>query len=279
MPFRVEDLPVSGRYNLHSHTEFCDGHAPMTVMADAAVAAGMELYGFSPHSPVPFESPCNMCYDDVDNYLDTVRRIREHHAGSGCRFLASMEIDYFQGLTGAASDYFRNLPLDYRLSSVHFIPDFNGEPVDIDGSAERFRRNMSQRFRNDLDYVVDTFYSQSRAMLAEGAFDILCHLDKVAQNAAAYHPGVEEGEHYRACVDAYIADIIASGIIVELNTKARTRLGRFFPRKDILERLVRAGVPVVVNSDAHDPALIDASRAEGLELVRRFIVEPALKNL
>lgn len=268
MPFKVDMLPRSGRYNLHSHTEFCDGHAPMDVMADAAVAAGMELYGFSPHSPVPFASPCNMKRENVEAYLNKVQQIRIRRKDSGCRFLASMEIDYFDDDIGPATSYFQNLPLDYRIGSVHFIPDFQGEPVDIDGSADRFRRNMSDRFRGDLDYVVDTYFSQSRSMLAAGGFDILGHLDKVGQNAEAFHPGVEDGEHYKACVDAYISDIVKSGIIVELNTKARARSGRFFPKEDILGRLVRAGVSVVVNSDAHDPALINASRDEALALVR-----------
>ena len=37
-------------YNFHSHTQFCDGRADMETMARAAVACGMEHYGFSPHS-------------------------------------------------------------------------------------------------------------------------------------------------------------------------------------------------------------------------------------
>lgn len=242
----------------------------MERMADAAVAAGMEIYGFSPHSPVPFDSPCNMSRDDVEAYIEKVAWIRHIHRDSGCLFLASMEIDYFDGVTGPADGYFQNLPLDYRIASVHFIPDFEGEPVDIDGSAERFRRNMTDRFRGDLDYVVDTYFAQSRAMLARGGFDMIGHPDKIGQNASAFHPGVEEGSHYRACVEAYIADIVASGITIELNTKARTRFGRFFPKEEILERLVAAGVPVVVNSDAHDPALVNASRDEALALLDKL---------
>ena len=48
------------RYNFHSHTEFCDGRAQMQAFAAKAVELGFRHYGFSPHSPIPIESPCNM---------------------------------------------------------------------------------------------------------------------------------------------------------------------------------------------------------------------------
>ncbi|MDE6268030.1 MAG: hypothetical protein K2M04_03005, partial [Muribaculaceae bacterium] len=44
-------LEGSRDYTLHSHTQFCDGRAPMEVMARAAADAGFSRYGFSPHSP------------------------------------------------------------------------------------------------------------------------------------------------------------------------------------------------------------------------------------
>lgn len=47
-------------YNFHSHTQFCDGRATMAEFAAEAVAQGFTHYGFSPHSPVPIQSPCNM---------------------------------------------------------------------------------------------------------------------------------------------------------------------------------------------------------------------------
>ena len=32
------------RYNLHSHTQFCDGHADMETMVQGAIAAGLTHY-------------------------------------------------------------------------------------------------------------------------------------------------------------------------------------------------------------------------------------------
>lgn len=39
-------------YNLHSHTQFCDGHAPMADFAAYAASIGMKHYGFTP-TPYP----------------------------------------------------------------------------------------------------------------------------------------------------------------------------------------------------------------------------------
>ena len=39
-------------YNFHSHTQFCDGRAPMETMVNAAIGEGFRHWGFSPHSPI-----------------------------------------------------------------------------------------------------------------------------------------------------------------------------------------------------------------------------------
>lgn len=263
----LELIADTDRYTLHSHTQFCDGHADMNTMAAAAVAQGMRVYGFTPHSPIPVTSPCNMRLDSVEAYLAAVKDVQAEPRYSSCRFLAGMEIDYIDAEWGPASSYFRSLPLDYAIGSLHFIPDWEGEPVDIDGRFESFKRKMADRFRNDIDYVVETFYRHSMDMLAAGGFDILGHFDKIGQNAAYYAPGIEDGSHYRSLVDDYIGRIIASGITIELNTKALAEHGRVFPGKRYLPRLVGAGVKIVVNSDAHYPDRINAGRPEGLRML------------
>lgn len=250
-------------YNFHSHTQFCDGRATMAEFATAAEAAGFEHYGFSPHSPVPIASPCNMRTDQVEEYLAEVERQRREHPG--VHFYASMEIDYLGPEWGPANPYFQALPLDYRIGSVHFVPAKDGSgPVDIDGSPERFAANMATHFGNDLRYVTEAYFSQEIAMLAAGGFDLLAHCDKVAQNGITVDPDIESRPWYRAGVDALIDAIVKAGVTVEINTKHYASMGRLFPAPDIIDRLRRAQVPMVVNSDAHYTHLIDANRHIGL---------------
>lgn len=258
------------QYNFHSHTQFCDGHASMELMARAAVCAGMRHYGFSPHSPIPVSSPCNMLRADVDVYLAEVQRIKAMPELQSCRFYAAMEVDYLGDDWGPVNEYFKSLPLDYIIGSVHFIPSQSGEYVDIDGHFDSFAKRMKAYFRGDIDYVVDTFYRQSRAMVEAGGFDILGHFDKVGQNASYYAPGIEDGSHYRQCVESLIGMIIDRRCVIELNTKAREQHGRFFPGERYLPVLADAGITILVNSDAHQPDRIDASRGEAFNLLDRI---------
>jgi len=107
----IRELNDSTLYTFHSHTEFCDGRAQMEAFARRAVADGFTHYGFTPHSPIPIESPCNMRQADVPRYLDEVEHIRRDH-GDRCRFYAGMEIDYLEGVWGPAEPYFATLSLE-----------------------------------------------------------------------------------------------------------------------------------------------------------------------
>ena len=205
--------------------------------------------------------------DNVDRFFNEVRRIQEEY-GDRCRFYAGMEIDYLGDEWGPANPYFRSVPLDYSIGSVHFIPSQEGEFVDIDGHFDSFRRKMQQHFHDDIHYVVETFYRQSHRMLEAGGFDILGHLDKVGHNASHYRTGIEEEPWYTKLLDDYLDHVIASGVTVEINTKAYAdHNGRLFPAARYIPRLRAAGVPIIVNSDAHVPALINASRSIGLQLL------------
>lgn len=207
---------------------------------------------------------------DVDVYLAEVQRIKAMPELQSCRFYAAMEVDYLGDDWGPVNEYFKSLPLDYIIGSVHFIPSQSGEYVDIDGHFDSFAKRMKAYFRGDIDYVVDTFYRQSRAMVEAGGFDILGHFDKVGQNASYYKPGIEQSSFYQAYIDRMVEIITARKLTIELNTKARVEHGRFFPSENTLARLLDAGVRVLVNSDAHRPECINASRAEGLALIEKL---------
>lgn len=240
----------------------------MDQFARVAVRAGMEHYGFSPHSPVPFDTPCNMSRDNVEVYLAEVGRIRRTFGPT--KFYASMEIDYLGPQWGPAHPYFAGLPLDYRIASVHFIPAKTtpGLFVDIDGRPERFVHYMHEYFADDIEYVVTEFYRRSTEMVEAGGFDMLGHLDKIGANASFYRPGIERESWYRDCLDAFVGGLVRNrDIAVEINTKSLTRTGRLFPQEPVVARLLRAGVPLVVNSDTHYPDLIDSGRAYALSLV------------
>lgn len=265
----IKLLGNSRLYTLHSHTQFCDGRAHMEAFAREAVARRFTHYGFTPHSPIPIVSPCNMHRDNVPVYFAEVERIKREYGSEVC-FLAGMEIDYLGDNWGPSHGYFESLPLDYTIGSVHFIPAQDGTLVDIDGRYDAFALKMKKYFHDDIRYVVETFYSQSLKMVEAGGFDIIGHLDKIGYNSSLYHPGIEDEPWYIALADELLESVIDAGLTVELNTKARAEHQRFFPSERLLRRIIDAGIDIVVNSDAHVPALIDASRSEAFDLIDRL---------
>lgn len=257
----------SDLYNFHSHTQFCDGRAPMENFARAAAEAGFKHYGFSPHSPIPIESPCNMSYQSVAEYLNEVDRLRDIY-GHATKFYAGMEIDYLGSNWGAFLPYFQDMPLDYRISSVHFVPSRQGQPIDIDGRFESFKIKMDKYFGNDIRYVVDKFFDHTLEMLERGGFDIVGHIDKIAQNAALFENGIDNTPWFESRMAECLQLVKRKNYILEINTKSIATFGRTFPHSKWFPYIKSLGIDTIVNSDAHVPELINAGRLETINEFR-----------
>ena len=252
--------------NLHSHTQFCDARVPMEEMLKAALEEGFSTWGFSPHSPIPIKSPCNMSREDVGPYMQEIMRLRLLYPE--IEIFAGMEVDFLDESTGPSSQEIKDYGLDYVIGSVHFIPNQKGEYHDIDGSPERFRKCLSENFEDDLEYVVTTYWRQVQRMIKAGGFDIIGHIDKIAMNASSVDPMIEESESYRVLAEATIDLAIEIGKPIEINTKYYKRYGRFFPHPRYWEKIIDAGVEMPVNSDTHYADKVSDGMKEAQELLR-----------
>lgn len=273
-----EIISSTRAYNFHSHTQFCDGRADMARFVNAAINAGIKHLGFTPHSPIPIASPCNMADSDVADYINEFNSLKEEFAGRINLYL-SMEIDYLGKQWGASNPYFLKLPLDYRLSSIHFIPTQTGELIDVDGSAKSFIEKMHRYFHDDIKYVVDTFYSHTIDMIEAGQFDMIGHFDKIGLNASTYKTGIEAEGWYKKHIDNVIDLLKSRDIVVEINTKAWDKpvaydesvsgpyQPRLFPSEPTIKRLRDAGLMLAVNSDVHFPERITVGREAAFNIL------------
>ena len=255
----------------------------MEEMVRAAIDAGLQHYGFTGHSPVPVPSGCNMSALAVDDYIAEFRRLKELY-GDRINLYLSMEIDCLGEKWGASHPYFDAIPLDYRLSSVHFISAPDGvKEIDVDGQPAPFCEKMKRYFDGDIRWVVDRFYERTQQMISAGGFDILGHFDKIGSNAAAFRPGIEDEPWYRRHIDDVIDAVKARPeLIVEINTKAylppagasagamKAHIPRIYPSAPTIRRLISAGVTLAVNSDAHYPDRITAGRDAAYAIIDSF---------
>ncbi len=249
--------------NYHSHCSFCDGRAPLEDFVREAIRQGFSSYGVSSHAPLPFSTHWSMDYSDIPDYLEEFQTIREKYK-ERIELYVGLEIDYLNEESHPAVPLFRDLPLDYRIGSVHLLYDNRGEVVDIDCNPQRFAEIVDNHFSGDLDRVIRLYYERYLRLMEFGAFDILGHADKMHYNASCYRPGLLDEPGYIRFMDNYIDTIARKGYLLEINTKAWQKLGTFFPNQRYFRKIREAGIPVVVNSDAHYPELINAGRYDAL---------------
>ena len=267
-----EIIKQGNLYNFHTHTQFCDGRASMEEFVKAAVEQGFKHLGFTPHSPIPVQSPCNMAAEKVSDYITEFNRLKENY-GSRIHLYLSMEID-FLGHYGPTSEFFDAIPLDYKLASIHFIRSFNNpeEFIDIDGHYDTFKVKMEKYFNGDIEQVVTTYYEQEMDMIEQGGFDIVGHCDKIGFNASHYREGIDQEPWYDQLFHRLFESIMDHHLIVEVNTKSWLRYNRFFPSLKYFQLLKRYQAPVLINSDAHSPSLLNAGRTEALTHLLRLSV-------
>lgn len=233
----------------------------------AAIEQGFTGYGISSHAPLPFPTRWTMDASQMDEYLAEIGRLKAKYH-SRIDIYAGLEIDYLDAVHNPASDYFQQLPLDYRIGSVHLLEGDGGEFVDIDTNREIFAQNIDTHFHGNIRHAVLAYYDKLTRMIEAGGFDILGHADKMSYNAEGYQSGITAQTWYEDRVGDYFDLIARKGIMVEINTKMFSRIGRFFPHQCYFGRLRELGIPVVVNSDAHYPELIDSGRRQALALLR-----------
>ncbi|MDE6299716.1 MAG: PHP domain-containing protein, partial [Muribaculaceae bacterium] len=211
----------------------------------------------------------NMSTDRVEDFYRECERLREIHSPE-MKIYTSMEIDWLGHDWGPHIDWFQRQPLDYRLGSVHFVPNQEGVLLDCDGRFERFARYLKEGYGGDLRYVVEKYFEQVLMMLERGGFELLGHFDKIAGNAAQADPEIENQGWYEALIDDVVSHAVTAGVVVEINTKAFADRGRFYPAVKWWDKLKQAGVPLAIDSDAHQAAKVIAGRDEALRLLRKL---------
>ena len=79
--------------NYHSHCLFCDGRSTPENFIRFAIAHKFRAYGFSSHSPLPFETNWNMSKDDMPEYLAEIERLK-HKYKEQLEIYVGLEIDF-----------------------------------------------------------------------------------------------------------------------------------------------------------------------------------------
>ena len=271
--------------NLHTHTQFCDGQSSMEETAQAAVAAGLCVLGFSPHSPADYDDVA-MSASSVSDFLAEVARLRKMYAGR-LTILAGMEQDALAptgsyGALAPTGSHGALVPtgsygLDYTIGAVHYIRDAFGGIHCVDHTLEK------------LAYAIEAFGSVQAAVTAYvdtyvamlGAYRPLIagHMDIITKLNAGNYFFNPDSDWYLKAEETLAKAVSESGAIAEVNTAGMARPGsQPYPGTNLLHRLYTLCVPVTLSSDAHCardiirffPSAIDLLRDVGFTSIKIF---------
>lgn len=257
--------------NYHSHCIFCDGRSHPEEFIKFAISKGFRAYGFSSHSPLPFETFWNMSKDNMEDYLEEIKRLKEKYSDR-IEIYTGLEIDYLNEWYNASIPYFKELPLDYRIGSLHFLtltyPMREENMMCIDGPTLVFQEYVKKYFDNNISKVVKYYFKTILNMIETGGIDIVGHMDKIYMNAQYCDNFSIKADWYLEPYMEILNAIEAKGIMIEINTKNLLRKNQLYPHKDFLPMILERNIPVMVNSDCHYPDLVNDGRKEAFEILK-----------
>ncbi|EKV56780.1 histidinol-phosphatase [Brachyspira hampsonii] len=238
--------------NLHTHTIYCDGKNTVEENIRYAIDKELISLGFSGHSHFYIDDT-SMSEENTIKYLNNIKKAKEIYKDK-IQIYLGIEGDYYSNLN---KDTDKEMGLDYRIGSVHYIDDSHNSYFPIDMSRETFNETINH-FGN-IKEVIFRYYDNVIKMIENQKPDIIGHLDLVKKYNLNKEYFTEEEDWYIEKTDEVIDAIEKSKSIVEINTKLmnKNNLNAHYPNKRIIKKLLEKNIPITINSDAHQCNNID----------------------
>lgn len=232
--------------DLHNHTYYSHARDTAADMYAAACDKGLEVFGFSEHSPRPEAYNYPSEYRDRLNahLLDYVREVTDLKKTSGtCRVLFGMEIDWFEDDEAFVRKACAQFPFDYLIGSTHFLGQWG-----YDGGPEPWQ-SKSEAERFDL---YTAYFKTWRKMLDTGLFNIAAHPDLIKIfTVSSFHSWIVKEESQRLIRDA-LEVLKARDMAMEISSAGlRKPCREIYPCAMFMRIAAEVGVRISFASDAH----------------------------
>ncbi|MEM3018812.1 MAG: histidinol-phosphatase HisJ family protein [Candidatus Bathyarchaeia archaeon] len=239
----------------HIHTPMC-GHAngePIQYVKEA-LAKGFKELGFSDHIILHVNRrEYSMPIDKVADYVAKIEEVMNISSSLGCQVRLGAEVDYSEEKVEEIRALLGKYPFDYVLGSVHSIGDwFFDDP-----------RYAYRYAEVDLECLYRDYFILLSKAIESRLFDVIAHPDLVKK--FGFKPKVELKGLYAEAIEA----LRKNDICIEVNTSGlRKPVREIYPSKDFLIMCHRAGVPVTLGSDAHNPMEVGMDFDKALALLK-----------
>ena len=231
----------------HSHT--LHSHAKDTVadMAASAFDKGLEVFGFSEHSPRPKAYNYPNDYRDklaasFPDYILEVLAEKERYKGR-MEILLGLEMDYIPSEEAFVREAAHAYPYEYIIGSVHFqgLWGFDYAAADWEPLSEATRGDMFIRYYRDQKRMAET-----------GLFQIAGHPDLIKLFCKPSFDRWLQTSGAQNIVRETLAAFKANNMGMEVSSAAiRKGLGEPYPGPVIMRIARELDLPIVLGSDTH----------------------------
>ena len=240
--------------NYHTHCTYCDGKAEAETVVLAAIEQGFNVLGFSSHQPLDGEE-WTMLARAVPDYVKEIRALAEKYREK-ILILCGMERDFIATADIWPEKRWENLPLDFVIGSVHAVfPPATNRMESVDGPVEEVAAMIEEGYEGNARRMVEDYYDLMALMVSRETIDFVGHLDVVKKQNKKLGFLNENESWYRKKVLGVLDVIARKGVPLEINTGGISRgaTDDLYPSQPILRECFKRNIPILINSDAHDP--------------------------
>ncbi len=223
----------------HVHTVWSDGAGTVDECVLAGVAAGLPEIGIADHvSPAPGKGETWWVEPErLPGYVEEVLAVAARH--TDIRVLLGLEAEYVAGQEAQMEMLLEAWPFELVVLGVHTVDGFSFDDPSL---------REDPRW-DDVEALLVAYYRTVRRAAEWGRFDILAHMDYIG--LWGHRPGPSVVPEIEAALDA----LAASGAAVELNSdRISDPAGVMYPSEEILGAARERGIPLTIDSDAHEAA-------------------------
>lgn len=219
--------------NYHTHTWRCrHAYGTEEEYVQAALRSGLQVLGFSDHTPYWFEedyySTFRMFPEQLRDYVDTILQLKKQYAGR-IEIPLGLETEYYPKTFPTLMEHLNEHPIEYMILGQHYIGEEIGEAY-------------LAKLQTGDPAVLEQYCNQTIDALYTGVFSCFAHPDILGF--------LGDPKDYKAQMRRLCRAAKACDIPLEINLQGLRR-GRHYPNPLFWEIAAEEGCKIVIGCDAH----------------------------
>ena len=239
--------------NYHAHTfRCCHAYGTEEEYIQAALQRGLQIFGFSDHTPQYFSgnyySFMRMYPEELDGYCNTVRELRAKYARQ-IQIPLGVEAEFYPGTWKEMLPRLQDAGVEYMILGQHWLGNEQNEHGSGGATADEA---LLKRYCHQVMEGLDT-----------GKFTYLAHPD--------LFNFVGDSRIYRYHMRQLCRFARQANIPLEINLLGMY-CNKHYPNREFWALAAEEGCSAILGLDAHDPSHIanHACEEKALEMVRHY---------